>query len=847
MVIWAEQTMKFVTFNSKQRSRRITANLESPAVIEELEVRSLLTVVHLAGPVDGPPPVINDATPTLTWNPDINAVSYDLWITDAEQRTRELYKTGITEASFTPTDDLNLGLTRVWVRSNYASGPASDWSPPTTFVINVKPTITGPGTPVGSAPSKLTMTKPAIEWTSPPGAVRFEIYLENLTTRTVERISLKVIPELDNNPVLDVDTTYPIDIDGEIQRPEGSSYSYELTDDLLMGSYQVFVRSIDDRGKFSDWSDASRFEVTPQVEIIRPAAPTFQTSQAVEISLSGTPTSGSYSIVLTTTGAGGRTFRTTLPYNAKTAQVEEAIRQFSGFETAKVSTSGASPNVAHLVSLPASVGNVTASVTNTFTTGTATIRNVAAKTVLLEWKPVAGATQYIVRVDKIGDSGSTTRIYSAFNLTTTSWQIPNLLADGDYVFRVQAIRRHQVTEIKLTGTPTSGTYRIVLTTTGEGGKTQQTAPLSYNATAAQIKAAVVSLDGFKNADVISVGTAPNVRHLLQIPQTSGVVAVEVIGSVSPGTLTYVTHQRPEVESLLSSSTFSTIGQDDPAITAPVGVATNSSGRPLVTEIRPTIVWTKIDNAARYEIWIDASYGKTPYLTARSSTNSYKLEQDIKAGNYTVWVRAASTTGVLTAWSEAYTFEATGGAPVITAPVANASVSPIPSITWTVVPDAASYEIWFSWVGVDADYIVADKIASTSYTPTGPLPTGTYRVWVRAIKADGSALRWSAPLSFSVAANDIEQSGDGVPELLASLLPATTSDTQADTAGAMTMQSFEQEMQDAPNDGQHVRPESSASFSVRATPTMTPETEELIQHLAERCKTAEWWMPQGADS
>ncbi|MCA9012100.1 MAG: hypothetical protein KDB01_20250, partial [Planctomycetaceae bacterium] len=169
--------MKFETFKSKQRSRRNAANLESPAVIEELEVRSLLTVVHLAGPMEGPPPVINDATPTLTWNPDINAVSYDLWITDAEQRTREFYKTGITDTSFTPADDLNLGLTRVWVRSNYASGPASEWSPPTTFVINVKPTVTSPGNSLSSSPAKLTITKPTIEWTSPPGAVRFEIYL----------------------------------------------------------------------------------------------------------------------------------------------------------------------------------------------------------------------------------------------------------------------------------------------------------------------------------------------------------------------------------------------------------------------------------------------------------------------------------------------------------------------------------------------------------------------------------------------------------------------------------------------------------------------------------------------
>ena len=134
------------------------------------------------------------------------------------------------------------------------------------------------------------------------------------------------------------------------------------------------------------------------------------------------------------------------------------------------------------------------------------------------------------------------------------------------------------------------------------------------------------------------------------------------------------------------------------------------------------------------------------------------------------MRAGSTTGKLTGWSVPFLFEATGGVPVITSPNANDDVLPIPDITWTPVPDAKSYDIWIAWVGEDFDYIQTSEITLTTYSPTDPLPTGTYRVWVRAVKADGTALPWSKPVTFTVASIDMEQAAGEVPELLAALLP-----------------------------------------------------------------------------
>ena len=814
--------MKFESISGKQRSRRSKSSLQAPAVVESLEIRSLMTVLSPTG-------TVADATPTFTWEAVDNATSYDLYVTDAEQRTPEFVEYNIKATHFTPVNELNLGRTRTWVRANFADGTTSPWSAPTEFVVQVAPTVTGPVSQYAIAtPQKLAETKPTITWTSPPGAFEFQIFLSDqtsLTSRTIRVANSTPIPGAE-----------------EVR-------SYTLTDDLVMGNYRVFVRSLDDGGRTSAWSAAFDFEVAPPAIVTRPVGGTFQNSHVVELNISGTPTAGSYSIEITTAGAAGQTFRTgMLPYNATSQHVEAAVRSMRGFEKTEVTTTGTSPNFTHRLHLPVSVGKVTASVAQTVSPGTVSATAMIVPGIRLEWEPVAGATHYEVWVSKAGAVNEKTAIYSARYLTTTSYQIPALLADGNYVFWVRARRLHQVTEIKLTGTPTSGSYRISLTTFGKNGTTQQTGPISYSATAADIKAAVVILKGFENADVVAgASNAQNLTYLLQIPQTSGQVNVNVVGSITPGKLTYSTRFVPEVVGLWSlRSDFST--SPIPVITGPAGIESNDPNKRIVTAARPIVEWTPIDQAARYDVWVERSNGKTPYLRTTSSTNFYQFEQDIQPGRYSVWVRAVSTTGQMTAWSTPYSFEATGGVPIITYPTDNINVVPIPNIMWTPVLDAKSYEIWIAWVGEDAEYIRTSGIALTTFSPTDPLPTGSYRVWVRAVRTDGTTLPWSTPVNFTVALNDIEKTAGEVPELLAVLLPST-GDVQADSvAEAAASKSMAPETSDVPADGDRVSFEPIAMLLMPAVMhEMTPETEGLIQQLAEECMSAEWWMSQATET
>lgn len=722
--------MKFENISGKQRSRRSKVNSHAPAIVESLEVRSLLTVLSPTG-------VVNSATPTITWEAVDNATSYDLWVSDREQMEVMFIRNNITTTHFTPTTPLNLGKARAWVRANFANAPSSSWSSPTDFIVQVAPTLTGPlNAQLPSAPHKLNDTQPTVTWTTPPGASRFQIFLSDQTNLTGQTF---IVPNL--TPVLDAGGFAFFDENQQIVREEKTSF--ELPEALPMGSYRVFIRSRDDGGHWSDWSAPLNFEVAPQVTITRPTGPSFENPP------------------------------------------------------------------------------------------------------LLEWQAVPGATSYDVFVAKAATPKSP--LYFLGIQTGTSYQIPKPLAAGDYVFMVRARRNQQVIEINLTGVPTSGSYQISLTTFGEDAKTQQTALIGYDATAAQIKTAIVALAGFENVNVVSTGVTPNQNFLIQMPLPDGRVRVNVVGSISPGKLTFSTKDVAEVLGIWSApARFSTLR--NPVITGPAGIETAVPNERLVTDVRPIVEWTPIDKAARYDIWVVKANAKSPFLVTTASSNFYQFQQDIEPGKYMVWVRAVSTTGNKTRWSSPFSFTATGGVPVITSPKAGQNVFPIPNINWTAVPDAKSYNIHIAWLGEDFTYIQTTGIALTTFAPADPLPAGTYRVWVQAVKSDGTKLRWSASVDFSVASSELEKPLAEIPELLAVLLPSAQNVHAEAVAEPAARQALNSESQYAPPivDGRDAESIAMLSGALLAPP-MGLDSEGIIEQLAEQCTVAEWWMPSGTEA
>ena len=214
----------------------------------------------------------------------------------------------------------------------------------------------------------------------------------------------------------------------------------------------------------------------------------------------------------------------------------------------------------------------------------------------------------------------------------------------------------------------------------------------------------------------------------------------------------------------------------------------------------------------------------------------------------VWIRAISTTGSVTEWSSPYSFNSTGGAPVITSPGGGDNVVPIPDITWTPVNGAKSYNIQIAWLGVDFTYIQTVGITLPTFAPTDPLPTGAYRVWVQAVTEDGTTLPWSSPVNFTIVSNDIESTTGEIPELLAVLLP-TTGDNQAEVvAESKGRAKSNAEHYNSPPEIDVVPAEIVAMHPVEAQSLPGgPLAEALLEKLAAESGAAEWWMLQGAES
>ena len=292
--------------------------------------------------------------------------------------------------------------------------------------------------------------------------------------------------------------------------------------------------------------------------------------------------------------------------------------------------------------------------------------------------------------------------------------------------------------------------------------------------------------------------------------------------------------------------FSTIA--GPVVTAPV------PDQGYVTAARPEFTWTPIHGAARYELLIYKFNSRPPFLSVDAVSNSYTLTEDLPAGDYTVWVRAVDGRGEFSPWSAPYAITATGGRPVVTSPVADA-LELFPMFAWVGVPNAASYEVWVSHIGVDFTFINVDGITDTQFLPNDPndpnatpLDNGDYRIWVRAVFADGTRGPWSVPVDFRGGIVQLESETDPAETLLASLkveTPVVAEGTREseDVSAA--------EVFVAPPDTVPAEAQTEAAEELVLPPGELPQTadtqtpaatlpSDVLTKIAQECVDTEWW-------
>ena len=753
----AEHIMKFDQISGSARSNRRRSFSPVPQAAETFEQRTLLTVLTPNG-------TISDTTPTITWEAVDNAVSYDLYVSSVETQTLLFLEQNIATTNFTTTTELTQGKIRVWVRANLADNTTTAWSPSHDFIIKTAPQIVGPGSPLQTAAQRrIEDTTPTIEWTGAPGTASFELYLSNRITLQNEvitiagqtqqstvtvaqspgagtiRLRLTALEGTGTTPVSRLTGNVAFnataaELEGAIRQVSG----YESARVSLATVAGVEVYSIQFYGSANPVTVAVESSETTSNFIVDNGG-LIETRQ-YEIPATSALSIGRYQVFIRAIDASGRRTAWTAAYGFDISpRVNIISPKPDASDTQPILTFDNSP--------------------------------------LLTWDAVPNATNYDIWVSVVGRESASQTLYRQTLDAVTSFQIPRELPAGDYVFWVRArlitttptvsyvyglwSQRTefstastnvvpQTSEVVVGGNPTTGSFRLQLTQVTSGAQTQTTTSLPFNATRSQIQSAVRQLNGFSSVTVTSEKDGPNLpetlnnyRHSIRFTGVAGSVVVTVLNSTNTGTFAV---------QILNPATR--VINARPRVTGPLGEDTPQAGVTVVHSPRPTITWARIDQAARYEVWIDTSASTTPFLQDTSSSNSYTLATDIPAGRYTAWIRAISSTGAYSLWSAPFSFTASGGVTQIVTPVDGETTTVVrPVISWVTVPDTATYEIWIASIGVDFEYIRTTGITTNSYTPTFDLPTGNYRVWVRAIDSSNKAFGWSSPVNFSVALSD----------------------------------------------------------------------------------------------
>lgn len=197
--------------------------------------------------IDSPPPESTQLTapfrfttsvnPRFVWDPAGGAAFYDLWVNnDSTGEAQYLRKTDLPGSStfYDPTR-FEQGTYTAWIRAVNGNGDPSIWSQPLVFTVDVLPPnrtrMTGPTASDGS--SLITTLNPTFEWEAADRAVRYDLWVNNLST-----------------------AEYQI-----VRRDDITDLSFTSLSDLTQGNYRAWVRGINSAGEVAPWSQAYSFVI----------------------------------------------------------------------------------------------------------------------------------------------------------------------------------------------------------------------------------------------------------------------------------------------------------------------------------------------------------------------------------------------------------------------------------------------------------------------------------------------------------------------------------------------------------------------------------------------------------
>ena len=207
--------------------------------------------------------VFSDNQFGLDWDAVPGAEGYEVWYTYATTGAAPFIQQTVMTNSFTPSAALPIGRYFIWVRVKQDDGSTSAWSTPINATVSVPAVLD----PIEFQQTDLT---PTVSWAAIPGATRYEIWGNNVTTGTSQIIT-------DTNIV-------------------GTSFT--PGSDLPFGRYRVWVRGYDAANVPSAWSAPIQFSIGPQP--VAPLGPTFESTPTFEWTT--IPGAATYELYLSTAG-----------------------------------------------------------------------------------------------------------------------------------------------------------------------------------------------------------------------------------------------------------------------------------------------------------------------------------------------------------------------------------------------------------------------------------------------------------------------------------------------------------------------------------------------------------------
>ena len=197
--------------------------------------------------------------------------------------------------------------------------------------------------------------------------------------------------------------------------------------------------------------------------------------------------------------------------------------------------------------------------------------------------------------------------------------------------------------------------------------------------------------------------------------------------------------------------FWSVGRDF-FINTPAVITSPTPGGAIVDSKFPTIVWSAIPDATKYEVWANnLTTGQIRVINRTGanalSTTSYVSTEGLGSGTYQIWVRGLNAQDRAGLWSTPVTYTVLAP-PTITQPTGGGTFDRTPTFGWTAVTGATNYDVRIDTTKTNEVVFRDQFVTKTSFTATKDMANGEYRIWVRAQYGTSFSV-WSVAKTFSV--------------------------------------------------------------------------------------------------